>query len=76
MRASALLVGLLAAVGEGRKQRRDDGGLLKDINVISKYWGQVSPYFENEEDQFGVEDVGLPDGCQVVRTLTSIGHVT
>lgn len=39
--------------------------LLKDINEISKHWGQVSPYADNAADVFGVEDVGLPDGCQV-----------
>lgn len=44
----------------------NSAGLLTDINIINKYWGQVSPYFDNTEDHFGVEYVGLPDGCQIV----------
>lgn len=43
--------------------------LLTDINIISRYWGQISPYVDNPDDYFGVEYVGLPDGCQVVRYL-------
>ena len=27
--------------------------------------GQISPYHDNTEDHFGVDDVGLPDGCQI-----------
>jgi len=40
--------------------------LLKDLNIISRYWGQISPYADNPENYFGVDYVGLPDGCQVV----------
>lgn len=41
--------------------------LLTDINRIQKYWGEITPYSDNEENYFGVEHVGLPAGCQVVR---------
>lgn len=41
--------------------------LLTDINQIQKYWGEMTPYSDNEEDYFGVEYAGLPEGCQVVR---------
>ncbi|KIH86826.1 histidine phosphatase [Sporothrix brasiliensis 5110] len=37
--------------------------LATDLNVISRYWGQLSPYADNDEDYFGVNDVGVPAGC-------------
>ncbi|KAL1902991.1 hypothetical protein Sste5346_000903 [Sporothrix stenoceras] len=37
--------------------------LATDLNTISKFWGQLSPYFDNDEDYFGVNDVGIPEGC-------------
>jgi len=43
-----------------------DVDLLTDINKISRSWGQVSTYADNAENYFGVEYVGLPDGCQIV----------
>lgn len=43
--------------------------LLTDINKISRYWGQISPYADNPENYFGIDYVGLPDGCQIVRSL-------
>ncbi|ESZ93260.1 hypothetical protein SBOR_6360 [Sclerotinia borealis F-4128] len=39
--------------------------LLTDINQIQKYWGEITPYSDNEENYFGVDYVGLPEGCQV-----------
>ncbi|KAI9642401.1 hypothetical protein NHQ30_009205 [Ciborinia camelliae] len=39
--------------------------LLTDINKIQNYWGEIAPYSDNDEDYFGVEYVGLPEGCQV-----------
>ncbi|RMD41713.1 hypothetical protein DV735_g3388, partial [Chaetothyriales sp. CBS 134920] len=39
--------------------------LLTDITQIQKYWGEITPYHENDEDYFGVQDVGIPAGCQV-----------
>lgn len=43
--------------------------LLTDISQISRSWGQISVYADNDEDYFGVDYVGLPDGCQVVSSL-------
>ena len=40
--------------------------LLTDISIISRYWGQISTYADNPDNYFGVDYVGLPDGCQVV----------
>jgi hypothetical protein len=40
--------------------------LLTDITQIQRYWGQISPYADNPEDYFGVDYVGIPDGCQIV----------
>lgn len=40
--------------------------LLTDISQISRSWGQISVYADNPEDYFGVDYVGLPDGCQIV----------
>ncbi len=46
-----------------------DVDLLTDINKISRSWGQVSTYADNAENYFGIEYVGLPDGCQIVSTF-------
>ena len=43
--------------------------LLTDINQIQKYWGEMTPYSDNDENYFGVDYVGLPEGCQVVRSF-------
>lgn len=43
--------------------------LLTDISTISRYWGQLSNYADNPEHYFGIDYVGLPDGCQVVSSL-------
>lgn len=48
--------------------------LETDINVISKYWGQLAPYFDNDESYFGVEDVGLPEGCGIEQAHTLQRH--
>lgn len=45
---------------------RAEVDLLTDITKISRSWGQVSVYADNDESYFGVDYVGLPDGCQVV----------
>lgn len=37
-----------------------------DIAKISGLWGELSTYKDNAADAFGVQYVGLPDGCQVV----------
>lgn len=46
--------------------------LLTDISQISRSWGEVSAYGDNDEDYFGVGYVGLPDGCQIVSTLSAL----
>jgi hypothetical protein len=43
--------------------------LLTDISQVSRSWGQISVYEDNPEDYFGVDYVGLPDGCQIVSLL-------
>ncbi|GAB7349237.1 hypothetical protein MBLNU459_g8398t1 [Dothideomycetes sp. NU459] len=48
--------------------------LISDIGVISGYWGQISPYSDNAEDFFGVDDVGLPAGCQIEQVSTLQRH--
>lgn len=45
--------------------------LLTDISQISRSWGQISIYADNDEDYFGVDYVGLPDGCQVVSIAST-----
>jgi hypothetical protein len=57
---------LLAAAVAVTVQAED---LLTDITKIQRYWGQVSPYADNEPDYFGVGYVGLPDGCQIVSAF-------
>ncbi|EJU00483.1 phosphoglycerate mutase-like protein [Dacryopinax primogenitus] len=39
--------------------------LVSDISVISGYWGQIRPYADNEPGHFGVEALGLPNGCGI-----------
>ncbi len=51
---------LLSSVAVGAQD------LLTDITQIQRHWGQLAPYADNVENYFGVEYVGLPDGCQVV----------
>lgn len=48
--------------------------ILTDLGVISGYWGQISPYSDNAEDYFGVDDVGLPSGCQIEQVQTLQRH--
>lgn len=39
--------------------------VIDDLDVISQHWGQITPYKDNKPDYFGVESVGLPDGCGI-----------
>lgn len=48
-----------------RRQAATSSQLLTDITQIQQYWGQITPYHQNNETFFGVEDVGVPNGCQV-----------
>jgi hypothetical protein len=59
---------LLSAVAVGAQD------LLMDITQIQRYWGQLSPYADNPEKYFGVEYVGVPDGCQVVSGSISFAQ--
>ena len=49
----------------GRQSSSGSASLLTDITQIQQHWGQITPYRDNNETQFGVQNVGLPDGCQV-----------
>ncbi|KAL9090005.1 MAG: hypothetical protein Q9165_005534 [Trypethelium subeluteriae] len=60
------------AVAAQQSQRQDT--LLTDINAIEHFWGQISPYADNAENYFGVEDVGLPDGCQIEQAHSLQRH--
>ncbi|KAF1349733.1 histidine phosphatase superfamily [Delphinella strobiligena] len=48
--------------------------VISDLSVISQYWGQISPYSDNAENYFGVDDVGLPNGCQIEQVHTLQRH--
>lgn len=79
MLVSASTLALLAlthveASREHGKETSRDETLLTDINVISQHWGQISTYRDNPADVFGVQDVGLPDGCQVEQVHTLQRH--
>jgi hypothetical protein len=64
---SYLSSALLVAAAAVTVQAED---LLTDITKIQRYWGQITPYADNEPDYFGVGYVGLPDGCQIVSTFS------
>lgn len=48
--------------------------ILTDINIISQYWGQITPYSDNPDRYFGVDDIGLPNGCQIEQVSTLQRH--
>lgn len=48
--------------------------ILTDIDEISQYWGQISTYRDNDEDYFGVNNVGIPDGCQLEQAHSLQRH--
>ncbi|KAK0945512.1 hypothetical protein LTR29_003117 [Friedmanniomyces endolithicus] len=56
------------------KRQSTQQPLLTDINVISQYWGQISPYHDNAGAYFGVDDVGLPNGCQIEQVHSLQRH--
>lgn len=69
-------VAVLAAAGltQASAASNSSSKLLTDLNVIQRYWGQLSPYADNTESYFGVEDVGLPDGCGIEQAHTLQRH--
>lgn len=57
-----------------RKRQSTNDTILTDINVISQYWGQISPYRDNDERFFGVDDIGIPAGCQIEQAHSLQRH--
>ena len=73
--AAALIVFVEASFApRGRRQSSGSSSLLTDLNIISSYWGQLSPYADNVETYFGVEYAGLPDGCQIEQAHSLQRH--
>ena len=76
MRLSIITVLCLPAA-EGRNLLRRTANstkLLTDLSVISQYWGEISPYSDNAADYFGVEDAGIPSGCQLEQAHSLQRH--
>jgi hypothetical protein len=48
--------------------------LVSDIGIISQYWGNLRPYSDNSPDYFGVNNTGLPSGCQVEQSFILHRH--
>ncbi|KJK77109.1 hypothetical protein H634G_07530 [Metarhizium anisopliae BRIP 53293] len=48
--------------------------VVTDIPKIFSTWGELSVYADNAENAFGVQYVGLPDGCQVESVSTLQRH--
>lgn len=69
--ASLAAAGLAQAAS---KTNSTSSRLVTDLNVIQRYWGQLAPYADNEESYFGVQDVGLPDGCGIEQAHTLQRH--
>ena len=44
---------------------------MQTLTVLA---GQISPYRDNDERYFGVNDVGLPNGCQIEQVHTLQRH--
>jgi Histidine phosphatase superfamily (branch 2) len=70
------VLALAAAVAASpvRQRRQTSSALITDLSIISQYWGQITPYGDNAENYFGVEDVGLPDGCQIEQAHSLQRH--
>lgn len=47
------------------KRQSSSDPVVTDVSTISAYWGQIRPYMDNPDSYFGVQNVGLPDGCQI-----------
>lgn len=69
-----LLLGTAQAWPTASPSSPAPAALVSDIGIISKFWGQLSPYSENADSIFGVEHVGLPDGCQIEQAHTLQRH--
>ena len=53
---SSLTIG--APTHEEKKRSSYGPALTSNIAEISEFWGQISPYTDNAENYFGVNDVG------------------
>ncbi|CAD6588651.1 MAG: hypothetical protein ASARMPREDX12_003398 [Alectoria sarmentosa] len=56
------------------RQTTNSTKLLTDLTTISQYWGEISPYSDNPADYFGVQDAGLPSGCQLEQAHSLQRH--
>jgi hypothetical protein len=68
---------ILLAIAKTIYAGNNDGtaaNLISDTNIISRHLGQVSSYHDNPADQFGVDYVGLPCGCQVEQAHSLQRH--
>lgn len=70
MKLTTLALAVTVSASPTVVHRRQNGSgnnatLLTDLSVISKHWGQITPYSDNNETYFGVNDTGLPNSCQV-----------
>lgn len=65
----SLLAAVLAVAGRlpqaSAASSNASSQILSDLSKIQSYWGQLAPYSDNADGYFGVQDVGLPDGCGV-----------
>lgn len=76
--ASLLVASSLLTVAAGSPfdfLRRSEAPLITDIKQISSSWGQLSSYSENPNDIFGVKNVGMPPGCQIVSTSQKANEI-
>lgn len=56
------------------QKRQNDAQLLTDLSIISGHWGQISPYADNNDTYFGVQDIGIPDGCGIEQVHSLQRH--
>ena len=71
---AALALVSVADCFPGSLTKKSDATLLTDLSVISRHWGQISPYADNDDTHFGVEHVGLPDGCAIEQAHSLQRH--
>lgn len=62
---TVFLLDLVVASPTPRQRRQSSPDLITETAAIQQYWGQLTPYADNTDDYFGVDDVGLPNGCQI-----------
>lgn len=74
MQQSLITVLAVVSLTQAASAANSSSQLVTDHNVIQRYWGQISPYADNAENYFGVEDIGLPDGCGIEQAHTLQRH--